>query len=110
MKPILFFLLVVSVDAACHMHCQWCKNDVCQECRHNLYLSSGACVETCPDGYVEKRRNWVFGWGRMVGNRCELPLPNNTFLVAWGNMENGGSIESFTKDIVAIFSTEKAFC
>ena len=35
----------------CNEHCQFCSNidiDTCYECRHNMYLYNGTCVNECP--------------------------------------------------------------
>ena len=75
-----------SICDRCHEHCHHCDTDgkTCFKCRHNLYLYNGTCVEQCPENYVEERRGWVFTYGRMIGNKCKLPLNvDNKFMVAW---------------------------
>ena len=108
-------LLVNQVHSAIHEHCTQYDDDgsTCLKCRHNMYLHDGTCVEECPSTYVAKRRNWVFDYGRMVGNRCELPLNSeNKFLVAWGHSSRGGTLPTSIaslKNITTIFSTVGAF-
>ena len=58
----------------------------CLECRHNMYLYNSTCVDQCPENYVAKH------YGRTVANICELPLTNESIVVAWGNINNGGEV------------------
>ena len=94
MKVIVIFtiiaVLVYQGQSAIHEHCVQYDDDgiTCSKCRHNMYLQDGTCVDECPSTYVAKRRNWVFTYGRMIGNKCELPSENK-FMVAWGGIQNG---------------------
>ena len=78
LRLICFFILFTSINAACHEHCQWCNetSNICKECRHNLFLYNGTCVEECPDGYYENVSPWDRTWNRMVGNICDKSYKN----------------------------------
>jgi hypothetical protein len=106
-------LLAIQVAGVCHEHCQWCERNVCNTCRHNLYLYNGTCVDECPANYIPIPKNWNFRFGRMIGNKCELPLSiENTKMVGWGDAEKGANIPldiASSGNIKAIFSNEYAF-
>ena len=82
MKEIVIFtivtLLAYQVQSAIHEHCIQYDDDgsTCLRCRHNMYLHDGTCAAECPGTHVAKRRNWVFGYGRMIGKKCVLIISN----------------------------------
>ena len=83
---IIVALLVDQVKSLCHEHCQWCRDDVCQECRHNLYLYNGTCVDECPPGHFGKevRETYI-----LPTKKCS---PNfNGGIIAWGRSWYGGN-------------------
>ena len=50
---ILSILLIPFVAfAAATDHCQWNTASGCKTCNSNYYLHDGACVKTCPSGYI----------------------------------------------------------
>ena len=102
-------LLLGGLASACAIsQCQWNSADGCKTCRHNLYLHNGNCLETCPDGYVERRPSWAFSWKRReVGRTCEK---SGEFAVkAWGDSSFGGSDPGLTSRVAMIFSNYYAF-
>ena len=91
--------------------CQWTSfNGDCKQCSSNLYLYNGTCVATCPDGYVSQRPNWVFGWKREIGGKCEVK--GNFGIQVWGRTlpyNYGGTDPSISSGVVNIFSNGYAF-
>ena len=110
LRLICFCLFITSIHAACHEHCQWCNetSNMCKECRHNLFLFNGTCVEECPDGYYEKVLSWDRTFGRMVGNICNK-IYENTFVVGWGVDQYGGKVPNTVTTVNGIVITDTEF-
>ena len=113
-KYVLIFLIIVTcANGVCREHCNWCdeQNNVCKECRHNLYLHNGTCTTTCPNGYVKRRdkTTTLFRYHfSMVGNVCERILDDNTFLRSWGN-SGVGTPPSSSLNLTFVYATNYAF-
>ena len=90
-------------------YCQWRdSNGICKQCILNKYLHEGTCVSKCPEGYISRQPNKMYGWRRYIGAVCQVKQ-NYQIVSTWGNSNYGGSNPNIPSNITNIFSTDYAF-